>query len=303
VSARLPPLGALRAFEAAARHLSFVKAAAELHVTPAAISHQVKALEEQLAVVLFTRLPRGLRLTEAGRAMLPELGKGLDHFARAVRGAVAGELAGTLRVTAIPSFAQLWLVPRLGRFLGRYPEIEVVVHGTSALLDFAREEIDVGIRYGRGHYPGYWRHLLFTEETFPVCAPALLDGPPPLRRPEDLRHHRLLHDWNLTAGETWLTWSAWLGKMGLADLDPARGLQLSDSLMLVEAAVRGLGVAVGRTSLAGEHLAAGRLVRPFPLTMQTGFAYYAVCLAGSEGRPRLRAFIDWLIEEAGAMGG
>lgn len=303
MSARLPPLGALRTFEAAARQLSFVRAADELHVTPAAISHQVKALEEQLGVDLFRRLPRGLILTDAGRAMLPELARGLDHFARAVRGAVAGELAGTLRVTVIPSFAQLWLLPRLGRFLALYPEVEIIVMGNAELVDLTRADIDLGIRYGTGRYPGLTARLLFTEETFPVCAPALLDGPPPLRRPDDLRHHRLLHDWNLTAGETWLAWSSWLQQLRLDDVDPRHGLQLSDSMLLMEAAVRGLGVAIGRTSLAGDHLASGRLVRPFALTRPADFAYWAVCPEGSETRPRLRAFVDWLVAEAQTGGG
>jgi LysR family glycine cleavage system transcriptional activator len=301
VSGRLPPLGALRAFEAAARRLSFVKAAEELHVTPAAVSHQVKALEEQLGVELFRRLPRGLILTDAGRAMLPELAKGLDHFARAVRGAVAGELAGRLRVTVMPSFAQLWLLPRLGRFIASYPEVEIVIMGSAEVVDLRRADIDLGIRYGGGRYPGLWAQLLFTEETFPVCAPSLLDGPPPLRRPEDLRHHRLLHDWNLTAGESWLVWANWLAVMGVDELDPAGGLQLSDSVLLMEAAVRGLGVAIGRTSLSGEHLASGRLVRPFALTRKADFAYWAVCPEGSETRPRLRAFVEWLVEEASAV--
>lgn len=303
MSARLPPLGALRAFEAAARQMSFVKAAQELHVTPAAISHQVKALEEQLAVELFRRLPRGLVLTDAGRAMLPELAKGLDHFGRAVHGAVAGELAGRLRVTVIPSFAQLWLLPRLGRFLALYPEVEIVLVGNAEVLDLGRADIDLGIRYGTGRYPGLWTRLLFTEETFPVCAPSLLDGPPPLRRPEDLRQHRLLHDWNLTAGETWLGWDDWLRQMGLDDVDPANGLKLSESMLLMEAAVRGLGVAIGRTSLSGDHIASGRLVRPFALTRPADFSYWAVCPQGGETRPRLRAFIDWLVEEARAGAG
>jgi LysR family glycine cleavage system transcriptional activator len=300
---RLPSLGGLRAFEAAARQMSFVKAAEELHVTPAAISHQVKALEEQLGVELFRRLPRGLLLTEAGRAMLPELARGFEHFGRAIRGAVAGEVAGELRLTIIPSFAQLWLMPRIGRFLASYPEIHVTVLGSSDIVDLNRSDIDLGIRYGSGRYPGLWSQLLFAEETFPVCAPSLLDGPPPLRRPDDLRRHRLLHDWNLTAGETWLNWQNWLPHLGLSDLDPNAGLRLSDSVMLMEAAVRGLGIAVGRTSLAGEHLAAGRLVRPFPMTRPADFAYYVVCVQGVEARPRVRAFIDWLIEEGRASEG
>ena len=294
---RLPPLNALRAFEAAARHLSFVKAAEELHVTPAAISHQVKGLEEQLGVALFTRLPRGLVLSDAGRAMLPELARGFDHFARAVRGAVAGDVAGELKITMIPSFAHLWLMPRLGRFIAAYPDVRLVLLGAVELVDLARSDIDLGIRYGGGRYLGLWSRLLFTEETFPVCAPALLDGPPPLRRPADLRHHRLLSDWNITRGEAWLTWEAWTRHLGLAGLSPDDGLRLSDSMMLMEAAVRGLGVAIGRTSLAGEHLAAGRLVRPFAVTKPADYAYHVVVPEGSETRPRIRAFVDWLMEE------
>jgi LysR family glycine cleavage system transcriptional activator len=206
----LPPLNALRAFEAAARQESFVGAAAELHVTAAAVSHQVKLLERILGVALFHRLPRGLVLTEAGRAMLPELGRGFAHVARAVQAAREGGLAGQLKVTVLPSFAQLWLLPRLGRFLSARPEIEIVVLGSSRLSDLVREGVDLGIRYGPGRWPGVEALFLFSEETFPVCAPALLDGPPPLRRPADLRQHRLLHDWDLTAGETWLGWPAWL---------------------------------------------------------------------------------------------
>jgi LysR family glycine cleavage system transcriptional activator len=298
MQARLPPLNALRVFEAAARHLSFVKAAAELHVTPAAVSHQVKALEEQLGVTLFTRLARGLVLSDAGRAMLPELAKGFDHFGRAVRGAVAGDVAGELKVTMIPSFAQLWLMPRLARFLAAYPDVRLVVDGSSQVIDLVRSDIDLAIRYGGGRYPGMWTRLLFTEETFPICAPSLLDGPPPLRRPADLRHHRLLEDWDITSGEAWLTWRAWAGYLGLSSLDADSGLRLSDSMTLMEAAVRGLGVAIGRTSLAGEHLATGRLVRPFAVTRRADYAYYAVAPEGSETRPRLRAFVDWVAEEA-----
>ncbi|HMR30392.1 MAG TPA: transcriptional regulator GcvA [Geminicoccaceae bacterium] len=297
MTSRLPPLNALRAFEAAARHLSFVKAAEELHVTPAAISHQVKGLEEQLGVALFTRLPRGLVLGDAGRAMLPELARGFDHFARAVRGAVAGDVAGELRITMIPSFAQLWLLPRLQRFIAAYPDVRLTMQGSAELVDLARSDIDLGIRYGGGHYPGLWSRLLFTEETFPVCAPALLDGPPPLRRPADLRHHRLLSDWDITSGEAWLTWAAWAGHLGQPDLRADDGLRLSDSMMLMEAAVSGLGVAIGRTSLAAGHLAAGRLVRPFAITKPADYAYYVVAPEGSETRPRIRAFVDWLMEE------
>ena len=299
----LPPLNALRAFEAAARHRSFVAAAEELHVTPAAISHQVKQLEAILEVALFHRLPRGLVLTEAGKAMLPELGRGFAHVARAVRAAREGGLAGQLRVTVLPPFTQLWLLPRLGRFLAARPEVDIVILGSTRPVDLVREGIDVGIRYGPGRWPGVEALFLFSEETFPVCAPSLLDGPPPLRRPADLRRHRLLHDWDLTAGETWLGWPAWLAKLGLADLPAEGGLQLPDSVMLTEAAVRGLGVAIGRTSLSGEHLAAGRLVRPFALTMKADYSYWRVRPEGMPESPRVRAFTEWLVEESRAAAG
>ena len=191
---RLPPLGSLRAFEAAARHESFAKAADELAVTPAAVSQQIRLLEADLGVSLFRRLPRGLVLTQAGRSALPELGKAFAHLARAVEGVRGGSLVGPLVVSVIPSFAGRWLVPRLGGFVAAYPEIEITVRAELRNVDFAREDVDLGIRYGKGIYPGLETRLLLTEEVFPVCAPALLAGERPLRRLDDLRHHTLLHD-------------------------------------------------------------------------------------------------------------
>ncbi len=169
---RLPPLGALRAFEVAARHESFAKAAAELSVTPAAVSQQVRLLEADLGVSLFRRLPRGLALTPAGRSVLPELGQAFAHLARAVEGVRGGSLVGPLVVSVIPSFAGRWLVPRLGGFVAAYPEIEITVRSELRNVDFTREDVDLGIRYGKGIYPGLDTRLLLTEEVFPVCAPS-----------------------------------------------------------------------------------------------------------------------------------
>lgn len=294
----LPPLNALRAFEAAARHASFVAAADELAVTPAAVSQQVRHLEQLLGVELFRRLPRGLVLTEAGRAALPELSKGFAHLARAVEDLRGGSLAGPLVVSAIPSFAARWLVPRLPNFVQAYPDIEVTLRAELRRVDFAKEEVDVGIRYGRGVYPGLHTRLLLTEEVFPVCAPSLLSGPKPLRRIEDLRHHTLLHDRQLTGDEPTLEWASWLRGAGITDVDVTRGPGFTDAVMMMDAAARGMGVALGRSALVADDLVTGRLVRPFPLARPADYAYYVVTPEGHERHPRVRTFLDWLEEEA-----
>ena len=232
---RLPPLNALRAFEAAARHTSFARAADELAVTPAAISQQVRQLEEDLGVQLFRRLPRGLMLTDAGRSCLPELGKAFHHLARAVEDVRAGSIDGRLVVSVIPSFAHRWLLPRLPTFCAAFPRIDLTISAEMRNVDFANEDVDIGIRYGRGVYPGLETSLLLTELVFPVCAPALLNGPKGIRRPEDLRHHTLLHDRQLSGQEPSLYWRQWLRDHGLADIDADRGPGFTDSTMLTEA--------------------------------------------------------------------
>ena len=297
--ARLPPLNALRAFEAAARHASFARAAAELHVTPAAISHQVKALEEHLGVALFRRLPRGLVPTDQGRAFLPELTKGFAHLARAVQEVGATGLGGPLTVSVLPSFAALWLVPRLQGFYDAYPDVEVRVHGDANPVDFAREpDVHLAVRSGLGHYPSLSSKLLMRDEVFPVCAPALLNRPQPLRRLDDLRHHTLLHDVQISPSEPSLTWRRWLRDAGVAGADPERGPKFTDSIMLIEAAVRGQGVALGHTALVADHLASGRLVRPLPVSRTAEHAYYIVMPEANAHLPRVRAFVQWLEEQA-----
>lgn len=289
---RLPPLNAVRAFEAAARHLSFTKAAKELHVTQAAISHQVKALEAYLGLKLFRRLNRALVLTEEGQTYLPPVKRIFDHLYDATRRLTENEARGKLTVSVIASFAARWLVPRLGRFREAQPDIDVRVAPSGHLVDFAREDVDVGIRYGRGRYPGLRVDRLMTEDILPVCSPALLEGSRPLKRPSDLRHHTLLHD------EGHGEWRTWLLAAGVDDVDATRGTIFTDSGMLIQAAAAGQGVALARGALAADDLASGRLVRPFDFNLPAEFAYYIVCPEATADQPKVVAFREWLLQES-----
>ncbi len=289
---RLPPLNALRAFEAAARHLSFTRAAGELHVTQAAVSHQVKALEEHLGRKLFRRLNRALLLTDDGQAYLPSISRAFTLLNDATNDLLTNQAPGPLTVSALPSFAARWLVPRLGRFRHIRPDIDLRIDPSAELADFAGGDVDVGIRYGRGKYPGMRADWLMTEDIFPVCSPALLEGPHPLRDPRDLQHQVLLHD------DGHGDWRTWLLAAGVDRVDPARGPIFTDSSMLIQAAMAAQGVALARGVLAADELAAGRLVRPFTLSLSTEYAYYLVCPVNTAEQPKIAAFRDWLLGEA-----
>lgn len=289
---RMPPLNALRAFEAAGRHLSFTKAAAELHVTHAAISHQVRALEQHLGQPLFRRLTRAVKLTEAGRMLLPVLTESLDAMAAAVRRLGADDEAGALTVSMTPSFAARWLVPRLGNFQERHPDIDVRLAPSIQLIDFARDDVDLAIRYGRGAWPGVKSELLVTLDTFPVCSPTLCQGNRPLREPADLRHHVLLHD---DLGENW---RRWLVAVGVEGVDPARGPKFGDENLMLQAAIQGQGVAVAESALVSVDLAAGRLCKPFDISLPSGAGYYVVYPAAAVNRRTVKAFRAWILEEA-----
>lgn len=302
MSRRLPPLGALRAFEAAARHGSFVAAAQELAVTPAAISQQVRLLEDDLGVVLFKRLPRGLILTAAGHAALPDLREAFERLRRGVAAARAGEPRGPLRVSVLSSFCARWLVPRLADFVAAYPEIELRITAESRRTDPAREDVDVAIRYGAGLYPGLRVVRLLTEEVFPVCAPRLLNAERPLTRPDDLRHHTLLHDSEISAAQPWLAWSTWLRDWGLAEDEPTRALRFSDSHQLLACAVMGLGVAIGRSALVADDLAQGTLVRPLRGVRTADYSYWIVTARDAEANPRIAAFTAWLQAQTATSG-
>lgn len=299
---RLPPLNALRAFEAAARLGSFSRAGEELNVTAAAISHQVKTLEETLGVALFLRLPRGLRLTPEARAYLPELSRGFDALARAGESLRQEDVGGRLTVSIMPSLLQLWLLPRLPDFRSRFPTIDLHLRAEAEQANFARDGVDVGLRYGMGKYPGLRTVLFMQEEVFPIASPALLTGRHPLRRWEDLRHHTLLHDFALLGNEPWLGWDVWLRAARLNDIDLERGLHFDNSAILYQACMDGLGVGIGRSALLTEPLRAGRLVPLFDTRRPADYSYYVVAPEASADHPRVRAFVDWVVDQGAASG-
>ncbi len=291
---RLPPLNALRAFEAAARQLSFTRAGEELHVTQAAISHQVKALEQWLGLALFRRRGRAIVLTENGQTYLAAVREGLDLLADATDRLTQRQDSGILTVSTMASFAAAWLVPRLGRFRALHSDIDVRLSASDEIVEFARDDVDLAIRYGDGHWPGVEVVPLMTEDLFPVCSPALLMGPHPLRQPEDLRHHTLLHD------DMRETWRLWLLAAGVDGVDPDRGPGYNLSTLVIDAAVDAQGVALARSALIGDHLASGRLVRPFDIQLPAEFAYYLVHPARALDHPKVRAFRDWVMREVQA---
>ncbi|MEX0584062.1 MAG: transcriptional regulator GcvA [Sneathiella sp.] len=296
---RFPPLKALRSFEAAARHLSFSKAAEELFVTPAAVSHQVKALEDWLGVTLFKRLNRAVILTNEGQNYVMGVRNGLEIIGAATEKIMLQDASGALHVDTLPSFAARWLLPRLSRFREAHPDIDVRLSASDHLTDFNREDVDVVIRYGHGHYPGLRVNKLLTEELmFPVCSPSLLEGKHPLRHPDDLKYHTLLHD------DMRIDWQAWLTMAGVTDVDPKKGPSFNDSSMLLTAAMEGQGVALGRSTLAADDLMAGRLIQPFNIEpLQAHHAYYIVSPEDAADRPRIAAFREWIMEEASVSSG
>lgn len=294
---RLPPLNSLRAFESAARHLSFTKAADELAVTPGAISQQVKLLEDTIGVSLFHRQARGLALTDAGLASLPSLRDGFDRLHAAIRLMTQERKAGRLAISVAPSFAAKWLVHRLDRFQNRHPDIDVYVHAGMDLVDFSVDDVDLAIRYGQGNYPDMTSEKLMEERIVPVCAPSLLTGETPLRTLDDLAGYTLLHDDG--SDHEIATWPMWLKAAGTA-VDGSRGPRFNQSSLVIEAAVAGRGVALAKYALAEADLQAARLVIPFDLTTPTDFAYWIVHPSAKSALPEVKAFKDWILEEATA---
>jgi LysR family glycine cleavage system transcriptional activator len=289
---RLPSLNGLRAFEAAARHLSFTKAAEELNVTQTAISHQIKRLEEELGLQLFVRQNRTLALTAEARDYLPGIRAAFQDLRLATDRLKRKENENVLTVSTVTSFATKWLVPRLSRFQELHPSIDVRVTTSIALVDFVRDGVDVGIRYGHGKWPGLRADWLLADELFPVCSPALLKGSTLLRKPEDLAHHTLLH----TSHDMEDDWSVWLTAAGLSPkLSTQSGLTFDLQFMTVQAAIDGLGVAIGRTAIVESDLAKGRLVAPFEMTLPAAAGYYLVCPHTAADAPKITAFRDWLI--------
>ena len=297
---RLPSLNALRAFETAARHLSLTRAADELHVTPAAISHQIKALELDVGTPLFRRAGRDLLLTDAAQAALPSLRAAFDHLAEAAKRLRETHDGHIITVSAAPSFASGWLLPRLERFRDAYPDYDIRLDASSRLVEFARDAVDLAIRYGGGIWPGMDVTQLFDDVIFPVCSPALRDGEPPLRSLDDLARHRLLHyEWEAQPGAH-PDWRMWLLAAGVRAADPTRGPRFTALGMAVQAAIEGHGVALGSQTVCAGHLAAGRLVKPFDLEMRLEFSYFVVVPPAALARRPVAAFREWLLAEAAA---
>jgi len=308
---RFPPLNALRAFEAAARHSSFKIAAKELHVTPGAVSHQVKLLEEYLGVQLFRRLTRALELTTEAHAMLPKVREGLDALHAAVERVRSREEMASLTVVTPPNFAARWLMPRLSGFTLAHPTIELHLAARQSMVDqhengaFVIPEADtradspaVMVRFGGGHYPGSRVDEVFSAVYVPVCSPRLLEGEHPLRKPDDLRHHTLLHDDSPDQDPSCPDWRMWLKAAGVEGVDAKRGQHFNQSALVLEAAISGRGVALAKAALAAADLRARRLVRLFGMRQRLGFAYWFVAPPSKAAWPKVIAFRDWLREEA-----
>ena len=288
---KLPPLNSLRAFEAAARHLSFTRAADELFVTQAAISHQVKGLEDYLGHRLFKRLPRNLTLTAQGAALMPVLADAFDDIANAIVSLKQDKAGSLLNVRLAPSFAAKWLSPRLKDFWELHPEIDLCMFHAHNPVDFEREDIDLAVTYGKGDWKGVESTPIITLDFFPVASPAWLANNEPLVKPEQLLNVMLLHDASPYA------WSEWLRQAGVKGVNNKRATTMDDTNVLIQAAIDGQGVALGSTLFVEDHLASGRLVIVFDQVLITDYAYYVVCPKANLQRPDVRALKEWLLAQ------
>jgi LysR family transcriptional regulator, glycine cleavage system transcriptional activator len=297
---RLPPLNALRAFEVAARHMNFSRAADELSVTPGAVSQQIQNLEDYIGEPLFKRTPKGLLLTDAAQTALPALREAFDRLSEAASQLTAAVDGRRVTVSAAPSFAAKWLVPRLGRFEEANPEIDVWLSAGMELVDFTTGEVDIAIRYGSGRYPGLEVSRLMSETVTPVISPELL-AEKPLIDPQDLVNHTLLHDGSPDADESCPDWAMWLTARGVRGLDGSRGPRFNQSSLVIEAAVSGRGVALAKGALAQADLDAGRLVAPLQASTTTlDYAYYLVYPKAKGRLKQVRSFVSWVTAEAEA---
>jgi LysR family transcriptional regulator, glycine cleavage system transcriptional activator len=292
MTARLPSLNGLRAFEAAARHLSFTLAASELNVTQTAISHQIRRLEEELGIRLFVRQNRALALTAEARDYLPGVRAAFNDLRLATDRLLRKDDDKVLTVSTLASLAAKWLLPRLTDFQEHHPGIDVRITTSTSLVDFQRDNVDAAIRYGRGQWPGLRADWLMADELFPVCSPSLLRGDKPLRCPEDLKSHMLLHTSNANSDD----WRLWLTAAGLpADIARQPGITFDMIFMTIQAAIDGIGVAMGRTSYVRDDITKGRLVVPFKIALPADAGFYLVSPEGRREAPKLAAFRQWMI--------
>src|SRR5215472_11074116 len=289
---RLPVLNALKSFEAAARHESFTRAAEELCVTQGAVSHQVKALEQELGLKLFNRERQRLVITESGRQYLAVVRDAFDRIAIGTERLMQRQSSGALTLSTSPDFAAKWLVHRLGRFSAAHPEIDLTVSASMHHVDFAREEVDLAVRHGDGTWPGLHLERLSAEQLFPVCSPKLVTGKQRLRSPADVLKFPILHLDNSK------DWARWLEAAGVAGADQVRGPVLNRASMLIDAAVDGQGIALARTTLAAWDLLGGRLVRPFAAALRLSKSYWIVCPKATAMLPKVKQAREWLLAEA-----
>lgn len=295
---RLPPLNSLRAFDAAQRHMSFQKAANELNVTPAALSYQIRQLEDHLGVKLFERLNRAVALTDEGLAIAPGIEDSFALLRRTMARLSRKRADNVLVISAGPAFTSKWLVPRLYRFLACHPTIDLRISSSLAVVDLLVDDVDIGLRFGRGIYPGCKAIRLMDECLTPMCSPLLLEGENALKTPADLASHILIYDETHIGQFKLPSWRDWLEAAGVSSLVPQRAgphFDIADNA--IDAAIAGAGVVLGRTVLARADIKAGRLVAPFDLRLKADFAFYAAIAENRIDEPNIRHFLDWIMDE------
>jgi LysR family glycine cleavage system transcriptional activator len=288
---RLPPLNAVKAFEAAARSMSFTRAAEELFVTPGAVSQQVKALETELGLKLFNRERQRLVITEAGREYLAVIRDALDQIALGTERLTQRQHSGVLTVSVSPDFAAKWLVGRLGRFAESHPEINLRVAARNQRIDFARDDVDLDVRHGDGRWPELEAERLCAEQLFPVCSPRLIRGRNRVMSASDLLKFPLLRL------DGWINWGRWFEAAGVIT-QPVPGPVLNRASMLIDAAIDGQGIALARTALAALDLIHGRLVRPVDVSLEIPNTYWIVSPKATASTPKIAIFRQWLLAEA-----
>lgn len=296
MSTKIPPLNPLRTFEVAARHLSFARAAEELFVTAAAVSHQIKVLESSLGVQLFSRQGGNLALTDVGKAYLPAIQQAFKQVIDATRQLQRQKETQVLKINASPTFSVKWLVPRLEDFFQRYPDIDLKISTSHHMIDFTREDLDLVVRYGLGNYPGVHSERCFAAEVIPVCSPALLAKGPPINEPADVGKYPLLHD---GSDSTHPNWRMWFDHVGAPQVDTMRGPTLWPSHLVIDAAIEGVGMALVKKAWVEKDLEAGLLVQLFEPCLDTPYAYYISYPEGRRDDTAIRCFVDWVQYQAG----
>ena len=289
----------LKVFLAAARHLSFTEAGAELHITTGAVSQQIKALEAWLGFRLFRRLTRRIELTDEGRRLQAAVDPAYAAVDLAIARLRGGALSGVVRLRSLPSFLASWLLPRMPRLMQRYPGIELQVEAEDSTRSLREGEFDLAIDLNDGALPGFQSTVLIEEEIFPVCAPVLMRGRPPLETPDCLKHYPLLHDMTAWRGSApYAEWERYLRAIGAPQVDVRRGYMFNRNQITIQAAIAGMGVAIARRTLTTDELASGQLVAPFAQSVRTGKRYCLVYVAGALDDRRVSAVHDWIVEEA-----